>query len=141
MPHGEKWLGFLSNTDNKNDLISLFIKCLKTPEGRNRLILPITVTETSHTRSINREGCEYLFDCNHEEVDTRIVLHASFAEENVVVVAKDTDVLVLLVNEYSKLLPTREWVMKYDTNKYARIRKIVKYLGPTYLTTFHDFTR
>ena len=87
-----------------------YILYLKTPEGRNRLKFPITVTETSHTWSINREGCEYLLDCNHEEADTRIVLHASIAEENVVVVAKDKDVLVLLVNEFSKLLPIQEWV-------------------------------
>ena len=30
MPQGERLLGFLSNTDNKNDRISLFIKYLKT---------------------------------------------------------------------------------------------------------------
>ena len=107
------------------------LKYLKTPGGRNRLILPIIVTETSHTWSINREDCAYLFDCNHEEVDTRIILHASLAEENVVVVAKDTDVLVLLVNEYSKLLPIQEWVMKYDANKHASISKIIKYLRQT----------
>ena len=138
MPQGEKWLGFHSNTDNKNLLISLLVKYLKTPEGRNRL--PITVT--SHTWSINREICAY-FDCNHEEVDTRIILHASLAEENVVVVAKDTDVLVLLVNEYSKLLPIQEWVMKYDANKYASISKIIKYLGPTVsnnISRFHAIT-
>ena len=143
MPQGEKWLAFLSNTDNKNDLISLFVKYLKTPEVRNRLKLPMIVTETSHTWSINREGCKYLFDCNHEEADTRIVLHASLAEENVVVVAKDTDVLVLLVSEYSKLLPTQEWVMKYDTNKYTSISKITKYLGPTVsnnISRFHAIT-
>ena len=87
MPQGEEWLGFLSNRGDENDLTSLFVKYLKTPEGRNRLILLITVTEKSHTWSINREGCEYLFNCNHEEVDTRIVLHASLAEESVVVVA------------------------------------------------------
>ena len=88
MPHGEKWLVLLSNTDNKNNLISLFVKYQN--KGRNKLIHLITVTETSHTWSIDREGCEYLFDCNHEEVDTRIVLHASLTDGNVVVVAKDT---------------------------------------------------
>ena len=135
MPQGEKWLGLRSNTDNKNDLISLFVKYLKTTERRNRLKLSITVAGTSHKWSINREGCEYMFDCNHEEADTSTLLHASLAKENVVVDAKDTDVLVLLVNEYSKLLPTQEWVRKYDMNKYASI------WGLWYLITSNDFTR
>ena len=113
---------------SQRDVRRMLIKFIIPPNELDS-ILPITVTETSHTWSINRKDCEYLFDCNHEEFDTRIVLHASLlVEENVVVVAKDTDVLVLLVNEYSELLPTQE-VMKYDTNKC--ISRIIKYLGPT----------
>ena len=76
-----------------NDVMGCWKASSSLIEGRNRLILQITVTETSHIWSIGRE---YLFDCTHEEVDTRIVLHASLEEENVVVVAKGTDVLVLL---------------------------------------------
>ena len=70
-----------------------------------------------------------LFKCNHEEADTRLILHASLQDTNVVIVAKDTDVFVLLVYVYSKLQPCSKWYMKIDHDKYLDIGKVKKYLG------------
>ena len=42
-----------------------------------------------------------LFSCNHEEADSRIALHPSKSSENVVIVDKDTDFLMLLIYSYS----------------------------------------
>ena len=62
-------------------------------------------------------------------VDTRIILHALQENTKVVVVLKDTDVLILLVYAYAKYKPTKEWYMKIDANKFASIKSIVEYLG------------
>ena len=51
--------------------------------------------------------------CNHEEADTRIILHSSLSI-NVVIVANDTDVLVLMVNSFGKLQLLSEWQMKFE---------------------------
>ena len=39
---------------------------------------------------------EKLFESNHEEADTCMVLHAIHKNTNAVIVSKDTDVLILL---------------------------------------------
>ena len=72
-----------------------------------------------------------LFSCNHEEADSRIALHASKSSGNVVIVAKDTGVLMLLIYSYSTCATLKEWVLKYDTNSYANIGTLCKYLWNT----------
>ena len=84
---------------------------------------------TKNTWKITREFSEIIFKSNHEEADTRIILHALQEDTKVVVVSKDTDVLILLVYAYAKYKPTKEWYMKIDANKFASIKSIVEYLG------------
>ena len=72
---------------------------------------------------------EELFDCNHEEADSRLVLHAIIDVSDVVVVAKDTDVLVLMVWGYAKsislFLPTIHALTGCDTTSFFyRVGKV-----------------
>ena len=69
--------------------------------------------------------------CNHEDALTRLVLHGSKVDFDVVVVCKDTVVDVLMIWAYSKLNITDNWYLKYDHEKLANIRKIYSYLGET----------
>ena len=55
---------------------------------------------------------DQLNECNHEEIDTRIVLLASQETNDVVVVSKDTDVLVLLVKAYAHDNIKHNWFFK-----------------------------
>ena len=57
-------------------------------------------------------------------------LHDPLEDKNIVVVAKDTDVLTLLMTGFAQLFPSQLWVMKYDINKYASI-KLYEYYGPS----------
>ena len=129
MPQGQRWLQLLNNGDNKNELISLFVKFLISPERRRELKIPFTITEGEKTWKINEADFESSFLCNHEEADSRIVLHASQSTKNVVVVAKDTDVLVILVYAYLRVSPVNSWVMRYDSSKFANIGTIAGFLG------------
>ena len=43
-----------------------------------------------------------LHKCNHEEADTLLVLRALLADSDVVVVTKDTDVIILLIWAYQQ---------------------------------------
>ena len=70
-----------------------------------------------------------MFDCNHEEADTRLILHVCLADTNIVVVAKDTDVFVLMVFAYCVEKPSGKWFLKINHEKYIDIGKIVDYLG------------
>ena len=73
----------------------------------------------------------HLFSYNHEEADSRMAPHASKSSGNVVIVAKDTDVLMFLIYSYSTCVISKERVLKCDTNSYAIIGTVCKYLGNT----------
>ena len=55
--------------------------------------------------------------CTHEEADTRLVLHALQADTDVVVVAGDTDVLVIMVWAYHTYQVTHNWYMRIDNDR------------------------
>ena len=113
MPRGNKRIEFLSNGQNKTDLILLFAKFLKSDRGvRIMGNLPVIVTEEENTWHIDKGEITNIFKCNHEEADTRVILHASLSSDNIIVVASDTDVLVLMVNAFAKLQPTKGWQIR-----------------------------
>ena len=128
IPQGDKWLSLLSNGENKTDLIHLFVNFLKIYEKN----VPIVINVGEYTWRIE-DGVSplYLFSCNHVEGDSRIALHASKSSGNIVIVSKDTDVLMLLIYSYSPCAISKEWVLKYDTSSFANIGTVCKYLGNT----------
>ena len=71
-------------------------------------------------------------------------MHAALCSEDVVVVAKDTDIIVLLAYAYEKCSSVKQWLLKYDKQKYANIGKICRFLGRPvickYLPQLHAIT-
>ena len=68
---------------------------------------------------------------------------SSKEDTDVGVVAKDTDVLVLLIWAYVKYNVSRKWYLKYETDKYADIGAICDYFGKNIallLPVFHSIT-
>ena len=139
MPQGIKWNEFLRNSANKEELTKLISKYLHTDESRKR----ITVIETSGEVTIPAAGDIITTTCNHEEAGTRLVKHVLDAQNDTVIVSKDTDVLIILIWTYSQYYIKHNWYMKYDTHKYASIRKICEFLSPELcqiLPAFHAIT-
>ena len=50
-------------------------------------------------------------------------------DTNVVVVSKDTDILIMLVHSFSIVKPKSDWYMEIDQSKIVEIRKVCMYLG------------
>ena len=67
------------------------------------------------------------FECNHKETHTQMVLHAALSPEDVVVVATDADVLILMVYAYSVYMVKQRWVFRYENEKCADIEIISSY--------------
>ena len=59
--------------------------------------LPFSINDVKYSWNINGDKVTQNLECNHEEADTRMVLHALLSYENVVAVATGTDVLLLMV--------------------------------------------
>ncbi len=129
MLQGVQWESFFHNGENKENLISAIADYLQSKEGRSKLRCPVVITSNERTYQITNRSSEMLFHCNHEEADSRLILHAILANQDVVVVAKDTDVLVLLVWAYEKYSVTHQWFMKYERDSFADVGKICRFIG------------
>ena len=125
----DAWKSFFNNIDNKTNLIYLLVAYLRSDSFSNQIRIPLIVNDDKNTWKIRREFSEIIFKSNHEEANTRIILHALQEDTKVVVVSKDSDVLILLVYAYAKYKPTKEWYMKIDANKFASIKSIGSNLG------------
>ena len=142
MPAGVKWNEFLRNGDNKNQLIKIILRFILSEEGKKLLRFPFIITSGDDIFRIDN-GQQTEKKCNHEEADTRLILLAHQERNDVVVVAKDTDVLVLLVWAYTHYSKKQNWFFKYDSTKYADIGKICRHFGKEIcekLPPFHALT-
>eukprot|EP00795_Rhopilema_esculentum_P011083 gene11083-biopygen13452 len=86
--------------------------------------MPLVFTEQEQQWEITRDGASESYECNHEEADSRLVLQACEKDTVVVVVAKDTDVLVIIVHAYAIVKPCSKWFMKIDHEKYVDVEKV-----------------
>ena len=64
--------------------------------------IPVLFTNKDETWRVNQNYVSLLPDCNHEEADTKMSVHTLREDTDVVVVALDTDVLILMVYIYAK---------------------------------------
>ena len=125
----DAWILFFYDIDKKTNLIHSLVTYLRSDSFSNQIRIPVIVKDDKNTWEITREFSEIIFKSNPDESDTRSILHALQVDTKVVVVSKDTDVLILLAYAYAKYKPTKEWYMKIDANKFASIKSIVEYLG------------
>ena len=141
MPIGMKWQEFLSVGENKEQLISLLGTYFENLSNNNLLSMPLIFTTGDKTLHLENGEETIIKSCSHEEADTRLVLHAIEQESDVVVVCKDTDVLMLLVWAYSSYKVTHNWYFKYEGEKYACIRTIVDSWGQLFVRFFLPSTQ
>ena len=120
---------FLHSDTNKEQLINIIKEYIISNEGNEIYEFPIIVTAKSKTYKISSRTTTEQFECNYGKADSRLVLHATLEDTDVVIVSKDTDVLVLMVWAYVKNKIERKWFMKYDDDKFADIAAIAKFLG------------
>ena len=99
---GTKWDEFLHNKENKTDLISLLFRYDQDTRGRDSLPCTLLINDDNKTIRVSSRGTAFLGHCNHEEAGTRLILHALQSQSDVVVVCKDTDVVILMVWAYHK---------------------------------------
>ena len=96
MPQGNTWQELL-NASKYKDLFIEMIKqyVLQFSSGILPRSIPFIMTSRKKENFILPTRNQVISPCNHEEADTRLVLHASKENSDVVAVCKDTDVLIL----------------------------------------------
>lgn len=142
------WHNFLSHSDNKTELISyLSGKLMEVQMPDSKCSYVIAGENVLHVGSDNHMG-----ECNHEEADTRIVVHAlhSLQTSSVGLIhTGDTDVIVFLLSNFHHMLnvnPEAEIWVAFKAGKQRRmisINHLTATLGDTKckaFALFHSFT-
>ena len=147
-PVPRKWKDFMRNSENKAEMFKLIAECVKNvviPEGKQ-------VICTSEEKAIGypvTTQVQNISPCSHEEVDTRILLHAKDAvmqgHSRILIKASDTDVVVLCLSLFTEIGAEKLYV-EFGTSKnlrYLPIHEMHASLGPQKckgLPFFHSFT-
>lgn len=149
------WKKFLSSGRNKENLVAFLLESWSKMDRRSLGELQLYVTSGEHCTKlysvddgIVQEQVDEL-SCDHEEADTRLLLHAAHAARSgnrtVVIKSPDTDVFVLAL--FSKLaLPETSLFMHTGTGDRSRIISVdvisrgISHELSSALPGFHAFT-
>ena len=96
---------------------------------RKNFKIPVIVTEGEHTWKITGNERKMIFKCNHEEADTRMILHALLSEDDCVICSKDTDVMLLMLFAFAEYEVSHKWYMMYENGLFANIHKMIEFIG------------
>ena len=94
------WSKLLSVTTNKHEIVKFFVSQWSSETFRSKIGNQIMyVTAEDQCWRLDADTCQPVpeLKCNHEEADTRIILHANHAGGTCVIHSDDTDVFVLLL--------------------------------------------
>ena len=95
----KSWSKLLSVTANKPEIIKFLVSQWNSEAFRSKLGNQIKyVTAEDQCLRLDADTCQPVpeLKCNHEEVDTSMILHANHAGGTCVIHSDDTDVFVLL---------------------------------------------
>ena len=86
MMSGKDWAAFFHNIENKQDLCNLFANFIRKCYLRGISDVSVVIANNTETLFVTDQYVEKLFESNHEEADTRMVLHALYKNTNAVIV-------------------------------------------------------
>ena len=142
------WMDFLRNASNKKELFAFLTSKVSEFASPPNKAVYITSDESVVSRSNNS-----MPNCNHEEADTRVVVHVLHALEqgrtSIKVRTVDTDVVVILVGifyELSRIQPLADIWVAFGMGKHYRfysVNAICTILGESRsrgLPVFYAFT-
>ena len=118
VPLRQNWNDFLSVPFNKQDLALLLSNELIAQAPGDKIIVVAAGFRTAEDTQCTEPLVDIeMLRANHEEADTRVVLHCIHAEtEDVVVAARDNGILLLLLAFFSSMKCNQLW-MKAGTSK------------------------
>ena len=147
VPLPKNWSNFLFLSENKADLCKfLSDRILEHDFGDLEVVLSGGFKDESHAQSTNPNRNTDGLRASHEEADTRMVLHAVHSTaSNVVVMVRDTDVVLLLAHHFAKMKCSQLWVMggTAKDRTYIPVHEISRTLSleqVTNLLAFHAVT-
>jgi hypothetical protein len=142
----KNWQQFLRVVDNKVELFHFLTQNLTLLACEKTLILTYDDNVVQYGINVDIQD---ITPCNHEEADTRLILHCLHASKcglkRIIIRTVDTDVVVLAVSFFDSLGVDKLWV-HFGVGKNSRfiaVHELVAVLGPqksSVLPLFHALT-
>ena len=141
------WQSFLRNDDNKKELFAFLAKQVESMKTQEGTVLISTYNEDVLSSSyVDKVG---IAPCNHEEADTRVILHSAHAGQRgfskIMIRTVDTDVVVLAIANATQINVDELWIA-FGVGKHYRyipIHVSANELGQRFcsaLPSFHALT-
>jgi len=145
VPLPANWNDFLALSENKRDLAAFLSEELvrAAPSGRTVVVAGSSAMEV---KASNSEIDVSMLRSDHEEADTRVILHCIHsAADHIVVLARDTDIAILLLAHFIKIPCETLWLKAGTSSKpkYIPIHEIWETFEQSVLDTilaFHAIT-
>ena len=117
MPLPANWQNFISMTENKDDLACFLVEELLAQNWGTVIIISGAFAGEETAKASEPDINIKELKAQHEEADTRIVVHCLKSQkQSIVIQAWDTDVLLLLLTHYHQMTATKLW-LKAGTEK------------------------
>ena len=87
------------------------------------------ITLEKEACEISVTGVQNLSPCHHEEAETLIMYHCTLEDKPTVVIASDTDTLILTEHVFASRLLDHVWFLQTKKNQSVDISKIHDYTG------------
>jgi len=112
VPLPAKWDTFMAHNENKADLANFLSQQLMLQAPRNKtIVVSGGFVDEEQVFSSNPEVDTDKLKARHEEADTRLILHCTENQApSIVIAARDTDVLVLLLAHFHKMSSEKVWL-------------------------------
>ena len=110
------WNSYLQNASNNVELFHyLSVTIAETAFCEGKVLMSTLDEDVLGSPVLGADESEYpLRPCNHEEFDTRVMLHAANAVSNgykrILIIANDTDIIVLGISFFSDIGADKLWV-------------------------------
>ena len=121
------WNSYLQNGSNKVELFHyLSVAIAETVFCEGKVVMSTLGEDVLGSPVLGADESEYpLKPCNHEEFDTRVMLHAanavSHGYKRILIIANDTDIIVLGISFFSDIGADKLWVSFGIANKLRNI--------------------
>ena len=118
-PIYKKFKEFMRNDDNKTELFNMIADSVASFESENLIIS----TKNSRVTSNHITDTTNLEPCNHEEADTRLLIHVNDASQKgikkIKIITVDTDVVVIALCVFHSLNLSELWI-EFGTGQHRR---------------------
>lgn len=100
---------FLRNNDNKSALFQMVAHTIATSLDPDIATVVVTISDSaiSNDQVLDLSG---ISPCDHEEADTRLLLHVQHAKADAIIKTVDTDVVVIAISCFNDLQIGRLWI-------------------------------